>query len=77
MCCVRSLQPCRRQTLTAWTTPGLYRVALCYPKFAPDVLLEAEWAKGREGFVTKENSVAFGKSTSQRIYPKQHTPKIG
>ena len=24
-----------------------------------------------------ENSVAFGKSTSQRIYPKQHTPKIG
>ena len=24
-----------------------------------------------------ENSIAFGKSTSQRIYPKQHTPKIG
>ena len=23
------------------------------------------------------NSLAFGKSTSQRIYPKQHTPKIG
>ena len=23
------------------------------------------------------NSIAFGKSTSQRIYPKQHTPKIG
>ena len=23
------------------------------------------------------NFVAFGKSTSQRIYPKQHTPKIG
>ena len=25
----------------------------------------------------KENSIAFGKSTSQRIYPEQHTPKIG
>ena len=24
-----------------------------------------------------ENSIAFGKSTSQRIYPAQHTPKIG
>ena len=24
-----------------------------------------------------ENYIAFGKSTSQRIYPKQHTPKIG
>ena len=23
------------------------------------------------------NSIALGKSTSQRIYPKQHTPKIG
>ena len=23
------------------------------------------------------NSIAFGKSTSQRIYPKQHTPEIG
>ena len=23
------------------------------------------------------SSNAFGKSTSQRIYPKQHTPKIG
>ena len=23
------------------------------------------------------NSIAFGKSTSQRIYPKQHTPKKG
>ena len=23
------------------------------------------------------NSIAFGKSTSQRIYPEQHTPKIG
>ena len=23
------------------------------------------------------NSIAFGKSTSQRIYTKQHTPKIG
>ena len=22
------------------------------------------------------NSIAFGKSTSQRIYPEQHTPKI-
>ena len=24
-----------------------------------------------------KNSIAFGKSTSQRIYPKQHTPKLG
>ena len=23
------------------------------------------------------NSIAFGKSTSQRIYPEQHTPIIG
>ena len=23
------------------------------------------------------NSIAFGKSTSQRIYREQHTPKIG
>ena len=28
------------------------------------------WGWGR-------NSIAFGKSTSQRIYPEQHTPKIG
>ena len=26
---------------------------------------------------TNSNSIAFGKSTSQRIYPEQHTPKIG
>ena len=26
---------------------------------------------------TPLNSIAFGKSTSQRIYPEQHTPKIG
>ena len=24
-----------------------------------------------------ENSIAFGKSTSQRIYTEQHVPKIG
>ena len=24
----------------------------------------------------QSNSIAFGKSTSQRIYPKQQTPKI-
>ena len=24
-----------------------------------------------------QNSIAFGKSTSQRIHPEQHTPKIG
>ena len=24
-----------------------------------------------------QNSIAFGRSTSQRIYPQQHTPKIG
>ena len=28
-------------------------------------------------FFAAKNSIAFGKSTSQRIYPKQHTPKIG
>ena len=32
---------------------------------------------GTEGFHENSNSIAFGKSTSQRIYPKQHTPKIG
>ena len=25
----------------------------------------------------KKNTIAFSKSTSQRIYPKQHTPRIG
>ena len=27
--------------------------------------------------VSSGNSIAFGKSTSQSIYPKQRTPKIG
>ena len=27
--------------------------------------------------IKKINSIAFGKSTSQRIYREQHTPKIG
>ena len=27
--------------------------------------------------ITSENSIACGKSTSLRIYPRQHTPKIG
>ena len=27
--------------------------------------------------ISFRNSIAFGKSTSKRIYPKQHTPKIG
>ena len=27
--------------------------------------------------ISFENCIAFGKSTSQRIYPEQHTPKIG
>ena len=27
--------------------------------------------------ISFRNSIAFGKSTSQRIYSKQHTPKIG
>ena len=31
---------------------------------------------GAEGAGT-QNSIAFGKSTSQRIYPKQRTHKIG
>ena len=30
---------------------------------------------GLGGPYTRKNSIAFGKSTSQRIYPKQHTPK--
>ena len=25
----------------------------------------------------KKNCIAFGKSTSQSVYPEQHTPKIG
>ena len=28
-------------------------------------------------YFVKKNSIAFGKSTSQRIYREQHTPKIG
>ena len=34
----------------------------------------------RKGFIKNRilrNSIAFGKSTPQRIYPKQYTPKIG
>ena len=27
--------------------------------------------------ISSGNSIAFGKSTSQRIYREQHTPKIG
>ena len=35
-------------------------------------------SRGRQkGFGKKSNSIAFGKSTSQRIYREQHTPKIG
>ena len=30
-----------------------------------------------EGRFLEKNSIAFGKSTSQRIYPEQNTPKIG
>ena len=26
---------------------------------------------------TNSNSIAFGKYTSQKIYPEQHTPEIG
>ena len=29
------------------------------------------------GHNSRKNSIAFDKSTSQRIYPKPHTPKIG
>ena len=31
----------------------------------------------RNGVLFFANSIAFGKSTSQRIYREQHTPKIG
>ena len=34
------------------------------------------WGTGDEKVVAK-NSIAFGESTSQRIYPEQNTPKIG
>ena len=27
--------------------------------------------------ISFRNSIAFGKSSSQRIYPKQHTTKMG
>ena len=30
-----------------------------------------------EGFHETSNSIAFGKPTSQRIYPERHTPQIG
>ena len=36
--------------------------------------------KQQKGFIKSQilkSSIAFGKSTSQRIYPEQHTPKIG
>ena len=33
--------------------------------------------KGEKGLIWRDNSIAFGKSTSQRIYPKQRTHKIG
>ena len=29
------------------------------------------------GHNIEKNSIAFGKSTSQRIYREEHTPKIG
>ena len=35
-------------------------------------------SQGRQkGFQKRRNSIAFGKSTSQRIYREQLTPKIG
>ena len=41
--------------------------------------LPAVWGGGGfdRGEVRGGNSIAFGKSTSQRIYREQHTPKIG
>ena len=33
--------------------------------------------KDSVGVQIGQNSIAFGKSTSQRIYPEHHTPKIG
>ena len=38
------------------------------------MFLHCEYSQSQKYFL--QNSVAFGKSTSQRIYPKQQTPKI-
>ena len=43
-----------------------------YPKFYC-----LRQATSKRGEISFGNSIAFGKSTSQRIYPKQHTPEIG
>ena len=49
----------------------------------PNLLIKTEYwdrACGAKNITlrdTKNNSIAFGKSTSRRIYPKLHTPKIG
>ena len=34
----------------------------------------SNWHHGTMGAKATKNSIAFGKSTSQRIYPKPHTP---
>ena len=41
------------------------------------MLFVALWAMKLGALVPQTNSIAFGKSTSQRIYREQHTPKIG
>ena len=53
----------------------MQRVGLIY--YGPDICSRV----GSVGLVKihegDRNSIAFGKSTSQRIYREQHTPKIG
>ena len=66
--------------LTCLSTAAAPRVTICSGATGGCVLNRANGTAFfciREGISGWGNSVAFGKSTSQRICPKQHTPKIG
>ena len=56
---------------TTWVPMGA-RVSVLSPNDDPNP--PKSWQKV---FGKSKNSIAFGKSTSQRIYPEQHTPKMG
>ena len=57
--------------------PFFVRVCFCLKHvFFSGLCIKLEFFQiTKNGFLC--NSIAFGKSTSQRIYPKQHTHKIG
>ena len=40
-------------------------------------MIYTTYSKKNACIYRRKNSIAFGKSTSQRIYPEQHKPKIG